>query len=118
MRPSSSPTGSLTNQKTATSGRGTLVSATYPALIRPLTAPLTVMSFSAGARGCIGSRFAMIESVCILALLVRRFEVLIPADLDKEHVGLEEKKKVLLAWTTGVTLVPTGSRVRLRPREI
>lgn len=47
----------------ATSGRGMLVSAT-------LIVPLLVLGFSAGARGVLGSRFATVESVCILALLV------------------------------------------------
>lgn len=78
---------------------------------------LTVLAFSAGARGCIGSRFATIENVCILALLVRQYEVLVPADLDKEEINLEERKKTLLAWTTGITISPTGSRVRLRTRK-
>lgn len=77
----------------------------------------TVLTFSGGARGCIGSRFAMAESVAILALLVRQYEVLVPADMDREEIGEEERKRVLLGWTTGITLTPTGSRVRLRRRN-
>lgn len=38
------------------------------------------MPFGGGPRICIGNRFAMIESVLILASLVRRFRFVIPAD--------------------------------------
>ncbi|KIM74190.1 hypothetical protein PILCRDRAFT_828484 [Piloderma croceum F 1598] len=72
------------------------------------------LTFSAGARGCIGSRFAMTESVCILALLVRQYEILVPSDLELRSKA--EQRDVLLKWTTGVTITPTNSRVRLRRR--
>ncbi|KIM91676.1 hypothetical protein PILCRDRAFT_58279, partial [Piloderma croceum F 1598] len=72
------------------------------------------LTFSAGARGCIGSRFAMTESVCILALLVRQYEILVPSDLESRSKA--EQRYVLLKWTTGVTITPTNSRVRLRRR--
>jgi len=74
-----------------------------------------LLTFSGGARGCIGSRFAMAESVCILALFVRQYEILIPFDL--ESLSKAEQRSVLLKWTTGVTITPTHSRVRLRRRE-
>ncbi|KIM77289.1 hypothetical protein PILCRDRAFT_621822 [Piloderma croceum F 1598] len=72
------------------------------------------LTFSAGARGCIGSRFAMTESVCILALLVRQYEILVPSDLELRSKA--EQRDVLLKWTTGLTITPTNSRVRLRRR--
>jgi len=57
----------------------------------------------------------MAESVCILALFVRQYEILIPFDL--ESLSKAEQRSVLLKWTTGVTITPTHSRVRLRRRE-
>lgn len=68
----------------AASDRGVLVSVPYQAH------NLTVWGFSAGVHGCIGSRFTAIESVRILALLVRQRGMLVPADLDKEDIGPEE----------------------------
>ncbi|KZP33877.1 hypothetical protein FIBSPDRAFT_942988 [Athelia psychrophila] len=76
------------------------------------------LAFYTGTRGCIGSRFATIESVCILTLLVRHYEVLVPADLDKKDIGPEKGRKTLLAWTAGITITPTGSKVKLRPGEV
>ncbi|KDQ57720.1 hypothetical protein JAAARDRAFT_35408 [Jaapia argillacea MUCL 33604] len=72
------------------------------------------LAFSAGARGCIGKRFSLTESICILACLVRRYEILIPEDLLEK--GLEERKRVLLSWVLGVTVTPTNARVRVRRR--
>ncbi|EIW78654.1 cytochrome P450 [Coniophora puteana RWD-64-598 SS2] len=72
------------------------------------------MPFSTGARGCIGMRFALAESICMLACVVRQYEVLVPADLAGK--SWSEQKEVLLQWTTGVTLTPTNARVRLRRR--
>ena len=75
----------------------------------------TVLTLSAGARGCIGFRFAMTESVCILALLVRQYGILVLSDF--ESCSKAEQGDVLLKWTTGVTITPTNSRVRLRRRS-
>ncbi|KDQ58514.1 hypothetical protein JAAARDRAFT_34328 [Jaapia argillacea MUCL 33604] len=73
------------------------------------------LAFSAGARGCIGKRFSLTESICILANLVRRYEILVPEDLLEK--GLEERKRVLLSWVVGVTTTPTNARVRVRRRD-
>lgn len=98
----------------ATSGRGMPVSAPYHAHTLTLIAPLPVLAFYAGAHGCIGSRFATIESVRILALLVRQYEMLVPADLDKEEIGPEERAP------SGVlpgSPSPTSWKVRLSAAE-
>ncbi|KAJ6564019.1 cytochrome P450 [Mycena capillaripes] len=72
------------------------------------------IAFSLGARACIGERFAMTESVCVLANLVRKFEILVPEELrSKSHA---EQKKILLHWVPKLTLLPTDARVCLRSR--
>ncbi|KAF8637853.1 hypothetical protein AX17_002479 [Amanita inopinata Kibby_2008] len=70
--------------------------------------------FSQGHRSCIGQRFAMTEAVCVLANLIRHYEILIPAELESKP--REEQQKILLAWTVGVTATPVNAWVRLRKR--
>ncbi|EGO03674.1 hypothetical protein SERLA73DRAFT_101917 [Serpula lacrymans var. lacrymans S7.3] len=72
------------------------------------------LAFSGGPRSCIGQRFALTESICILASLVHRYEVLIPENLM--HKPFEEQREAMLNWTPGLTLVPTNANVRLRRR--
>ncbi|TFK34437.1 cytochrome P450 [Crucibulum laeve] len=73
------------------------------------------VAFSAGPRSCIGQRFAITESLCVLASLVRKYEIILPDDLQGKP--LEEQKRSLLHWTPSVTITPTGARVRLRLRQ-
>ncbi|KAI0266552.1 cytochrome P450, partial [Gloeopeniophorella convolvens] len=72
------------------------------------------LAFSVGARACIGSRFSLTESVCLLACLVRRYEILLPENVAQ--MDAHERYRLLTKWTVGVTLVPTNAMVRLRPR--
>lgn len=116
MQRNSSPRGSSILMPTV--GLGMLVciiSLKLSAFLFKFYASLAVLSFSAGARVCMGSRFAMTESVCMLALLVRQYEILVPSDI--EPLPWVEQKEALLKWTSGVTLKPVGSRVRLRRRS-
>ncbi|KAF8730610.1 hypothetical protein AX14_005373 [Amanita brunnescens Koide BX004] len=70
--------------------------------------------FSQGQRSCIGQRFAVTEAACVLANLIRRYEILLPTYLEsKPRV---EQEKELLEWTPSVTILPTNTRVRLRKR--
>ncbi|KAJ7689403.1 cytochrome P450 [Mycena rosella] len=71
-------------------------------------------AFSGGARSCIGQRFALAESVCALAMIVRSYTVCLPDHLQGKP--LEEQKRVLLRWKPGVTITPTDCVVRLRRR--
>lgn len=73
----------------------------------------TVLAFSAGARGCIGKRFSITESICLLASLVRHYEILLPDDVDARSAS-EDFKRHALKWTTGITLTPVHAFVRLR----
>ena len=54
-----------------------------------------VAGFSMGPRSCIGQRFALAEMVCVIALLIRRYEVLVPASLEGKT--MEEKQSYMLA---------------------
>ncbi|KAI0066984.1 cytochrome P450 [Artomyces pyxidatus] len=74
------------------------------------------LAFSAGARGCIGSRFSLTESVCTLACLVRRYEILPPPNVAK--MGAEERMHWLTKWTTGITITPVNALVTFRRRGI
>jgi cytochrome P450 len=82
-------------------------------LLSHLKHPL-VNAFASGPRSCIGQRFAVTESVCILAHIVRRYEILVPEDLDSKTPA--EQRKSLLQWTPGITITPRNARVRLRLR--
>lgn len=74
------------------------------------------MAFSAGARGCIGLRFAYAESVCILASLVRRFEVLPAKGKDRSaFASFEDMKRHMLKTWPELTITPVNGLVRLRP---
>ncbi|KAJ7665990.1 cytochrome P450 [Mycena polygramma] len=72
------------------------------------------VAFSAGPRSCIGQRFALTESACLLASLVRNYEISVPENL--QAMSFEERKRTLLKWIPGVTMTPTNCFVRLRRR--
>jgi cytochrome P450 len=71
--------------------------------------------FSFGARICIGQRFAFAELVCVIALLIRRYEILVPVSLERKTV--EEKKRHMLAWVPAVTATPVNAQVRVKERN-
>ncbi|KAF9467844.1 cytochrome P450 [Collybia nuda] len=71
--------------------------------------------FSSGPRSCIGQRFALTESVCILAHIVRRYRILTPGDVDPKIPA--DQQPSLPQWTPGVTIIPKNARIRLQLRE-
>ena len=73
-----------------------------------------VMAVSAGARGCLGMRFSMTESVCILANLVRRFEVL-PTEELARFSSKQEMKCCALKARPGMTMTQVNTFVKLNP---
>ncbi|KAF8348725.1 cytochrome P450 [Amanita rubescens] len=70
--------------------------------------------FSQGQRSCIGQRFAVTEAVCIVANLVRRYEILVPAYLESKPKVEQEKE--LLECTLKLSVTPKNARVRLAKR--
>jgi len=73
-----------------------------------------VFAFSAGARACIGQRFAMTESICLLASVVRRYEILLPVDVL--GLSVNEQERILMRWKLLATITPMRARVRFRRR--
>jgi hypothetical protein len=87
----------------------------------------TVLTFSAGARGCIGKTFALTEAMLILSLVVRNFELfpVVPApssssSSSQPHAqadtpkGREELRKSVLGYATALTIGPTSKSVVFR----
>jgi len=72
-------------------------------------------AFSGGPRSCIGQRFALTESVCTLASLVRRYEISVPDYLAGKP--FEEQKRLLLKWKPVLTPTPLNCVVQLRRRD-
>ncbi|KAF9265927.1 cytochrome P450 [Marasmius fiardii PR-910] len=71
------------------------------------------LAFSTGHRSCIGQKFSTTESLCLVANLVRQFDILPPPDLrDKPF----EEQKSITDWKTWLTTTPSDARVSLRPR--
>lgn len=73
-----------------------------------------VMAFSAGPRACMGERFAIIESVCTLANVVRKYKVSVPDELKSK--SRKEQMKHLLAWVPRMTLIPSNAFVNVTRR--
>ena len=74
-----------------------------------------VLPFSEGPRSCIGQQFALTENVCVLASIVRRYEILVPQHLLS--LSHEEQKKEMLQWVALMTTTPSHPHVRLRRRS-
>ncbi|KAK0237992.1 cytochrome P450 [Armillaria nabsnona] len=72
-------------------------------------------AFAGGPRSCIGQRFAMTEGLCLIANIVRNYEILVPYDLRDKCV--EEQRKILLEWSPNITILPVGARVLFRRRR-
>lgn len=61
-----------------------------------------------------GERFAMTESVCFLANVIKRYEVGVPFALRSKPFA--EQKKLLTQWIARMTLLPTNAFVTFRRR--
>ncbi|KAI5641922.1 cytochrome p450 domain-containing protein [Phthorimaea operculella] len=53
----------------------------------PLKDPFAFLAFSAGARNCMGQKFAMLEMKTTISAIVRNFKIL-PSDLPDPNVGM------------------------------
>ena len=54
------------------------------------------MAFSSGARACIGRRFAEVESIAVLVMIISRYEVHVKEDPRYEHESLQETEQRIL----------------------
>ena len=72
------------------------------------------MTFSAGARGCIGKQFALTEAVIILSMLVRNFELFPAYPSPSTHRTREELRRQLLGYATALTIGPSTRNVVFR----
>lgn len=54
------------------------------------------MAFSSGARACIGRRFAEVESIAVLVMIISRYELHLKPDPKYEHESPQETQKRIL----------------------
>ncbi|KAK7439367.1 hypothetical protein VKT23_017591 [Stygiomarasmius scandens] len=71
------------------------------------------LAFSTGHRSCIGQKFGTTESLCLIANLIRKFEILPPPDLQNKPFS---EQKSIVDWKTWLTTTPCNARVSLRHR--
>lgn len=65
------------------------------------------MGFSAGARSCLGQKFAQVEAVTIITEIIRRFEVRLDPSVVKPGEDVETARRRLLdGCKTVITLTP------------
>ncbi|EKM76286.1 hypothetical protein AGABI1DRAFT_45036, partial [Agaricus bisporus var. burnettii JB137-S8] len=64
------------------------------------------LPFSAGARGCVGRKFAEIESLVAITMLVSRYKIAVQEEPRFAGETWEEKKKRVLTSTKVLTLKP------------
>jgi hypothetical protein len=50
-----------------------------------------------------------------MALLIRRYEVLVPVSLEGKT--MEEEKRKILTWVAGMIVAPTNTWVRVKERS-
>jgi len=70
--------------------------------------------FASGPHVCLGQRFALVEGVCILARLVRKYRI--GPTPEVAQLSQAEQRKKLTAWTAGVTATPGRVDLVLEPR--
>ncbi|KIK60270.1 hypothetical protein GYMLUDRAFT_168213, partial [Collybiopsis luxurians FD-317 M1] len=73
------------------------------------------LAFSAGPRSCLGEQFALIESICVLANVIRKYEVSVPNNLLRK--SRSDQLDHLLHWIPRMTLIPSNSLVNFRHRQ-
>jgi cytochrome P450 len=69
--------------------------------------------FSAGARGCIGRKFAETAIIAILTMIVSRYKLEIKEESQFSNETFEQRKARVLASKGGFTLTTTPKRVPL-----
>ncbi|KAH7097522.1 cytochrome P450 [Auriculariales sp. MPI-PUGE-AT-0066] len=73
------------------------------------------LPFTAGPHVCIGQRFAIIESVCILARMVRMYRIAPTPEVAR--LSKQEQWKMLTHWTMGMTATPGAVKLVMEKRQ-
>jgi len=71
--------------------------------------------FTSGPHVCLGQRFALLEGVCVLARLLRKYRIRPTREVAR--LSHAEQWKKLTAWTVGVTATPGRVDLVLEPRS-
>lgn len=74
-----------------------------------------VAGFSKGPQSCISQCSVLAEMVCVLALLIHRYNILFPASFEGKTT--EKKQNHMLAWIPGLATIPKKTQVRLKERS-
>ncbi|THU87661.1 cytochrome P450 [Dendrothele bispora CBS 962.96] len=75
------------------------------------------LPFSAGARSCLGKRFAEVESVAIISLLILKYKVRVKEEEQFKNETFEERKERVLNTENGITLTPVRVPLVFTQRE-
>ncbi|KAH8075864.1 cytochrome P450 [Cristinia sonorae] len=75
------------------------------------------LPFSGGVRSCIGRRFAELESVVVMAMLVKKYKITVKDEPQFAHETFEEKKARVLKTKNGLTLTPAKTSLVFTLRE-
>ncbi|KDQ07348.1 hypothetical protein BOTBODRAFT_167101 [Botryobasidium botryosum FD-172 SS1] len=86
-----------------------------PSRWRDITDPDQFVAFGYGPRACAGRKFAMVETVCFLVLLLRDWKIEIV--LEKGETPEEWRKRVLVAKVDTITLGVRPAPIRLVRRK-
>jgi len=71
--------------------------------------------FTSGPHVCLGQRFALVEGVCVMARLVRKYHI--RPTLEVARLSHTEQWKKLTTWTAGATATPSKVDLVLEPRR-
>ncbi|GJE85499.1 cytochrome P450 [Phanerochaete sordida] len=75
------------------------------------------LPFSGGARACLGRRFAEIEIIAVLVLMVSRFTIHMEDDARRDSETETQRRDRLLKSSPGLTLTPKGVSLTFRRRK-
>jgi cytochrome P450 len=73
------------------------------------------LAFSVGVRSCIGQRAGQAQSICILAHIVRYYQVSLPPHLA--GLPFDEQRSSLLRFLMGASLTPADLKLTFTRRS-
>ncbi|KAH9962276.1 cytochrome P450 [Lactifluus volemus] len=75
------------------------------------------LPFNQGARACLGRRFAEIEGIAVITMLVSRYKIEVKEEPEFAGETFEERYARITAFKEGLTLAPSRVPLVLRRRE-